>query len=626
MKGFLGLILSICFFGNSAQNQSKLWYFGQKAGLDFSSNPPLVLSNSSMYALEGCASICDASGNLLFYTNGDTIWNQQHQVMANGIGIGGDQDAVQSALIVKQAGNSSIYYVFLQSGVSVTTTSNFCYAKVDMSLAAPNGSVVLKNQVIHGNSTEKQSATLHCNNVDTWVMSHEANSNLFRAYLLNAQGLSPTSTNTAIGPNADNIFGGIKFSPNGRRLAMVSPAIGSFSVIVFDFDRSTGIVSNSICVSNTSAGYYSVEFSPDGSKLYASINATNSKLLQWDLCAGNAAAIAASCYTMNATPNPNFLGRFGTIQLGLNGKLYLSRASIDTLAVVHQSNLAGAACNFVESGLPIAPGNNYTGLPNFVTGHFKAKPASFTINYNFVQHCATASFSLPVLPPANACSAASPSYSSVFWQFGDPLSGPLNVSALANPSHVYSAAGNYTVQLVLMGNCTADTLKQVIAIPALPSMSVSANQTICAGESLSLSVSGANTYSWSTGSSASLITVQPSQSTTYTVTGTYSANVCVSQKTVQVFVAPCLSLSENSEANRLITLYPNPNSGLFTIQLLEEGSVKIYNAQGTEVYRSFINKGEVVVDGSERENGVYLFTLTTAKGEIFQRKWLKVQP
>ncbi len=626
MKGFLGLILTMCFLSNLAQSQTKLWYYGQKAGLDFSSNPPLVLSNSSMYALEGCASICDASGNLLFYTNGDTIWNQQHQVMANGIGLGSNQNAVQNALIVKQAGNNSIYYVFLQSSPMGTLTSNFCYSKVDMNLAAPNGSVVLKNQVIHGNSTEKQSATMHCNNVDTWVMSHEANSNLFRAYLLGASGVSPTSTNTSIGPAVNNIFGGMKFSPNGRRLAMVTSAIGSSSVVVFDFDRSTGLLSNFLCVSNANALYYSIEFSPDGSKLYASDNATNSKLLQWDLCAGSAAAIVASCYTMYATPNPNFLGRFGTVQLGLNGKLYLSRANIDTLAVVHQPNLAGAACNFVESGLAITPGNNHLGLPNFVTGYFKPKPSSFTINYNFAQHCATASFSLPVLPPPNACSAASPSYSSVFWQFGDPLSGPLNVSALANPSHVYSAAGNYTVQLVLMGNCTADTLKQVINIPALPSMSVSANQTICAGESRSLSVSGANTYSWSTGSSASVITVQPSQSTTYTVTGTYNSNVCVSQKTVQVFVAPCLSLSENSEASSLITLYPNPNNGLLTIQLLEEGSVKIYNAQGREVYCSFFNKGEVVMDGSEWENGVYLFTLTTPKGEIFQRKWLKVQP
>ena len=37
------------------------------------------------------------------------------------------------------------------------------------------------------------------------------------------------------------------------------------------------------------------------------------------------------------------------------------------------------------------------------------------------------------------------------WNFGDPASGPNNVSALINPSHTFSAAGTYTVCLVVVG-------------------------------------------------------------------------------------------------------------------------------------------------------------------------------
>ncbi|HOZ88173.1 MAG TPA: hypothetical protein PL029_10455, partial [Bacteroidia bacterium] len=53
------------------QNDSKKWYFGNQAGLDFMTNPPTILTNGAMTNLEGCASIADpTTGNLLFYTNG----------------------------------------------------------------------------------------------------------------------------------------------------------------------------------------------------------------------------------------------------------------------------------------------------------------------------------------------------------------------------------------------------------------------------------------------------------------------------------------------------------------------------------------------------------------------------
>ena len=67
-----------------SQNEAKKWYFGANAGLDFAANPPTVLVNSAMNVLEGCASIADAAGNLLFYTNGLEVYNNEHQVMPNG--------------------------------------------------------------------------------------------------------------------------------------------------------------------------------------------------------------------------------------------------------------------------------------------------------------------------------------------------------------------------------------------------------------------------------------------------------------------------------------------------------------------------------------------------------------
>src|SRR5436190_15006118 len=93
-----------------AQNETTKWYFGNLAALDFTANPPNALSNSAMNTIEGCASVSDASGNLLFYTDGATIWNQIHFPMSNGTGLLGNSSTTQAALILKQPSGNGIYY------------------------------------------------------------------------------------------------------------------------------------------------------------------------------------------------------------------------------------------------------------------------------------------------------------------------------------------------------------------------------------------------------------------------------------------------------------------------------------------------------------------------------------
>ncbi len=79
------IICFLCFVTVFSQiNRNKIWYFGEYAGLDFNFNPPVPLNNSAMNQDEGCASISDLYGAILFYTDGRKIWNRNHQVMLNG--------------------------------------------------------------------------------------------------------------------------------------------------------------------------------------------------------------------------------------------------------------------------------------------------------------------------------------------------------------------------------------------------------------------------------------------------------------------------------------------------------------------------------------------------------------
>ncbi|MDQ3394069.1 MAG: hypothetical protein M3512_08160, partial [Bacteroidota bacterium] len=72
------LTISITSF---AQKETNIWYFGDYAGLDFNSNPPKVLTDGALKSHEGSSVISDKNGNLLFYTNGMTVWNMNHQIM-----------------------------------------------------------------------------------------------------------------------------------------------------------------------------------------------------------------------------------------------------------------------------------------------------------------------------------------------------------------------------------------------------------------------------------------------------------------------------------------------------------------------------------------------------------------
>ena len=79
---FILLLVSSAVFAQ----QGNIWYFGNQAGLNFNSNPVVPLTNGAMSTNEGCASISNSSGQLLFYTDGTKAWNANHVAMPNANG------------------------------------------------------------------------------------------------------------------------------------------------------------------------------------------------------------------------------------------------------------------------------------------------------------------------------------------------------------------------------------------------------------------------------------------------------------------------------------------------------------------------------------------------------------
>ncbi len=480
-----------------------------------------------MFVVEGCASIADASGNLLFYTDGVTVYNQSNAVMANGTGLNGTLTPTQSSIILKKPGSATLYYIFTVTGNNNINFAGAHYSIVDMSLASGQGSVTIKNAVLSQNSmSEKLTATKHCNGVDWWVLYKENNYQnaqpFFRAYLLTSVGvnttavLSPSSTWTSNVAYYD--IGQMKLSPNGKKLgsALYNANINLMNNSAFelyDFDNTTGVVSNSLALSvgnqtlvNAWWGGYGCEFSPDGTKFYGSRLYNNVQnnggLFQWDLCAGSPQAIVASQTTI-ATPSIN-ANWFASMQLGPDGKIYLARWGQSALAVINNPNALGLACNFVDLAQSISPNTSYYGLPNFPGSFFNQPPPQppFTHTVSNSYGCQTASFTAPPIAQnftLIGCAGNGFSLTGFQWFFGDPSSGANNTSTVTNPFHAYTSLGTYTAMLVLQYSCGGgtDTLKQVINVNQ-PCISVNSTSITCAnlGSATVTALNGVGPFSY----------------------------------------------------------------------------------------------------------------------------------
>jgi len=515
MKSIRFLLFIISTFVSSqffTQNEAAKWYFGQNAALDFMTSPPTPLIGSAMIVLEGCASVADANGNLLFYTDGMTIWTSTHTVMANGTGLFGNGTPTQSSLIIRRPGSTTLYYVFTVQPY-LSNNAGFFYSIVDMSLAAGQGSVTVKNAPIYtSNVGEKLTGTKHCNGVDYWVVVRDwtLNSNNqrnFRSYQFSATGVNTTAV---ISPSWTwtttlnyNDLGAMKISPNGKKLGTAvynyyNQNISNHAFELYDFDNSTGVVSNSLALHTTTTtnnyNYgYGCEFSPDGTKFYGSqINSNvnnQAGIWQWNLCAGSNSAIAASLFPVASFSN-NVNNWHGSMQVAPNGKIYCATwwgngINQSSISVVHNPNALGAACNYSFQNQSVGPGLSRYGLPNFVGSIFAQPPpiAPFTHTVSNTFGCQGVAFTSPIGPntTVSACSSIGYSLTSLAWNFGDPLSGGNNVSFAQNPIHAFTNLGTYTVQLVLYYSCGGgtDTLRQVVNVNQ-PCISVASTSITCA--------------------------------------------------------------------------------------------------------------------------------------------------
>ncbi|MBL7936159.1 MAG: T9SS type A sorting domain-containing protein [Bacteroidia bacterium] len=155
------------------------------------------------------------------------------------------------------------------------------------------------------------------------------------------------------------------------------------------------------------------------------------------------------------------------------------------------------------------------------------------------------------------------------------------------------------------GNGCENTAVSTVTVNALPViMATSTTTLLCTGETVTLSVTGATSYTWSTTENTADIEVTPTSQTTYSVEGT-DANGCSNTTTITQDVSLCTGIASIATTDASIYVYPNPNNGLFTIELINTSKVTVTNALGQVIISETFEAGKHQIDINNETTGVY---------------------
>lgn len=471
-----------------AQYEAANWYFGERAGLNFNCDPPEVRRSGLYHTRESCSSISDSSGNLLFYTQGDSVYDRDHHMMDNGFGIGniGWGSSTQGSLIVKRPESDGLYYIFNVPDASYTLSTGFRYSEIDMSLNGGYGAVTSKANLLVDTVTEKLAAIHHANGTDIWVVVHEFRTNGFRAYPITSSGIgTPVISYTGfvyddlINPQVSTSLtrGYMKFSVDGTRL-FVNVASDHHSFVtaseMFHFDDATGEIDFEFAIADSvPTMYYGASFSPSGQYLYVGEWSNGNGLYQYDVSLPDAASVAASRVTIQET-SFDLLPALA-LQLGPDGKLYIATA-YEWLSVIHSPDMSGLACDYEPYAIDLWNcTSSQIGLPNFVESYFRntfigsACPTD-SIQSDFSHSSMHGTICVGDTVQFNDLSTCYPELVERWkWNFDDPGSLANDSSVMQDPMHIFSAPGTYNVQLIsgvwpVRLSCKSDTVTLTVHV------------------------------------------------------------------------------------------------------------------------------------------------------------------
>tara|TARA_B100000508_G_scaffold141092_1_gene146379 strand:- start:24050 stop:25459 length:1410 start_codon:yes stop_codon:yes gene_type:complete len=406
------------------------WVIGKNLVLSFGNEkcePEVIIlppGESTSDFFEGNSSISNSEGELLLCTSGRVAFDGAVNTIPNASDLGMMSTMGQN-LILPKPNTDSIFYILsteVQAGPGQTIPGppvGLVYSEIKINQSGV-ASVISKHNLLQGEGNcEMLNAVPKSSGDGFWIIGHYYQSSSFYVFELTTSGINPTPNIYNVGPQiisppqfdaspgtaADrpDAIGELCVSPQYNRIAFTTYYSGISAI--FDFDQSTGVISNAVQLDLMGDGGYGTSFSPDGSKLYMSVvdsslalygGSFNSppptfhsgRIIQFDLSSYNQNDIQSSKTEIFECPDC----RYASLKLGPDGKLYVAKfgdsLNYETggfyIDVIENPNEYGSNCDFTYKaiyldGLTGSWGlNNTWERQNYCESNLSAPEVNFT--------------------------------------------------------------------------------------------------------------------------------------------------------------------------------------------------------------------------------------------------------
>jgi hypothetical protein len=174
-------------------------------------------------------------------------------------------------------------------------------------------------------------------------------------------------------------------------------------------------------------------------------------------------------------------------------------------------------------------------------------------------------------------------------------------------------------------NCPKTETVSVTVPPITTLTLASTNTLLCSGQTATLNATGANSYTWSTGSTNQNTTVSPTVTTTYSVTGRDNF-MCLVNSSFTQSVSLCTNLPFNLMQDRQITIFPNPCNNILSIRYENNNApltVNIYNVLGELIVCKSLLSFQTDIDLTDQNTGMYLINIMENNRTFSSMKFFK---
>lgn len=444
------------------------WYFGNTpTGIRFNrgnNTASLINNQATPFGTGGSAVATDpANANLLFYSDGNTVYDACHLPMLNGTGLNGNTSANQPVAFSPVPGQNNKFYVFTNTA-DFTAGGAISVSVVDMNLfgnsifpAPALGDLENpKNVAIAGLASRSEGMAIvpHANGIDYWLITHQAATQIYSATRIDAGTYTGTyNTVTSSGVGLPITVASFSYHPLTGRLA-VSPQGPSVDAHILRFDNATGFISfdryifNSGIASTINQTIYDIEWSPSGRFVYLSRHGEpgfNAEVFQFDYQNPTVSlepvlpAPVFQSYGLQMAPDTTIYHIYQSVS---GGPFLLGRLSnTDTVAVgVQYSANPLSVTDIIGKQFP---------------SFSPTAPVTIVVDFSSIGACMNT--------PTSFFPDIQPAADSVLWDFGDG-SGSTSWS----PIYTYAAAQTYSVTLTAFYRGQMQSITNPVVINPFP--------------------------------------------------------------------------------------------------------------------------------------------------------------